>query len=175
MPKKPSVKEAPVDLGKALVHAFMTSERINQVLLVLLAPEIWREFPPSSKRRNISTAFAHIHNVRCMRLKLSARGTEPPARLDRADVTPDQARKALAESAAAMARLIRAALDCGGRVPGYPPDVVGMVCAAVNHEAHHRGQICNWARELGSPISPDQQLLLWDWQRLSKEAALGVS
>jgi uncharacterized damage-inducible protein DinB len=48
-------------------------------------------------------------------------------------------------------------------------DVVSMACAAINHEAHHRGQICDWVRELGAPISPDQQLMLWDWHKNWKD------
>ena len=165
-------RDAPaIDLGRALVAAFLTNDRINQVLIDLVPPEIWRASPPSSKRRNIATSFAHIHNVRCMRLKMSARGSRIPNRLDRSEVTPLEAKLALAESAAAMARLIDSALQAGGRVPDHPPDVVSMVCAAINHDAHHRGQICHWARELGSPISPEQQLVLWDWYKHWKEAA----
>ena len=57
-------RKQPVDLGRALVEAFLTNERINQMLLDLLDPKIWRAQPPSSKRRNIATSFAHIHNVR---------------------------------------------------------------------------------------------------------------
>ncbi len=161
---------APIDLGHALVAAFLTNERINQVLIDLVPSEIWRTFPPSSKRRNIATSFAHIHNVRCMRLKMSARNAKVPNRLDRSAVTPAEARVALAASAAAMAQLIQGALQTGGRAPDHRPDVVSLVCAAINHDAHHRGQICHWARELGSPLLPEQQLVLWDWYRHWKSA-----
>jgi uncharacterized damage-inducible protein DinB len=160
-------ERAPVDLGAALIGAFLTNERINQVLLDLLEPRIWREPPPCSKRRNIATTFAHIHNVRCMRLKMSK--APGPARIDRAEVTPAQARRALAQSAAAMAALIERSLANGGRVPEFQPDVVALVCAAIHHEAHHRGQICHWARELGAPITPEQQLALWEWGKRAKE------
>ncbi len=160
---------APVDLARALVEAFLTNERINQVLLELLDPKVWRASPTCSKRRNIAISFAHIHNVRCMRLKMS--GASVPERLERAEVTVDEARQALAESARAMADLIETSLASGGRVKGSPNDVAGMVCAAITHEAHHRGQICHWARELGSPISPEQQLLLWEWHKRQREIA----
>ena len=45
----------PIDLGQALVQAFLTNERIKQVLIELLAPEIWRVFqrrrwPPARGR-----------------------------------------------------------------------------------------------------------------------------
>jgi uncharacterized damage-inducible protein DinB len=163
----------PVDLGRALVEAFLTNERINQTLLDLLAPGIWAEFPASSPRRSIATSFAHIHNVRCMRLKMSGRGLPPPARLDRGAVTVDQARRALAASARAMVGLIEGSLEAGGHVPDYRPDVVALVCAAITHEAHHRGQICHWARELGSPMTPEQQLRLWEWDKRWREVVAG--
>jgi len=167
----PRDRKLPVDLGRALVEAFLTNERINQVLLDLLEPRIWRAFPASSPRRNIATSFAHIHNVRCTRLKLSDPSNAPPARLERGEVTPDEAREALAASARAMARLVERSLEAGGHVPNHRPDVVALVCAAITHEAHHRGQICHWARELGAPITPEQQLRLWEWEKRWKEVA----
>ena len=69
--------------GRALVDAFLTNERINQVLLEILSPEVWRAQPPCVKRRNIATTFAHMHNVRCMRLKMSASDDELPPKLER--------------------------------------------------------------------------------------------
>lgn len=160
-------RKQPVDLAEALIDAFLTNEAINQKLLDLVGPKVWDSFPPCSKRRNIATSFAHIHNVRCMRLKMSAR--KAPARLDRATVTRDQARKALAESARAMIELIERSLEAGGHVPDHRPDVVSLVCASINHEAHHRGQIAHWARELGSPLGPEDQLQLWQWDQLWRD------
>jgi len=161
-------RKQPVDLGQGLVEAFLTNERIGQLLIDLIDPKIWRVSPPCSKRRNIATTFAHIHNVRVMRLKMSSKGSKP-ARLNRADVTPAQAKRALAESALAIAALIEGALETGGHVPNYSPDVVAMVCAAITHEAHHRGQITHWARQLGAPISLEMQARLWDWNKQWKE------
>ena len=158
----------PVDLGAALLNAWRVNERINQELLSVIAPHIWRAFPQSSKRRNIATSFAHIHNVRCMRLRMSHTSVIVPERLDRAEITPGDARKALAESADAMAALIRLGLEAGGHVPNYKPDVVSMVCYAVSHEAHHRGQIAHWCRELGVPITAEQSLVMWEWDKLHK-------
>src|SRR5687768_11867523 len=158
----------PVDLSRALLNAWRVNERINQELLNLIAPHIWRAFPSSSKRRNIATSFAHIHNVRCMRIKMSHSNVVVPERLDRAEITPDEARKALALSAEAMAVLIRLGIDAGGHVPNYKPDVVAFTCSAMAHEANHRGQISHWCRELGAPQTPEQQLKLWEWDKLHK-------
>jgi uncharacterized damage-inducible protein DinB len=161
----------PVDLGRALVEAYLTSERINQVLLDVLHPAIWRARPPCSSRRTIATTFAHMHNVRCMRLKMSVPDEEPPARLERSEVTQEEARSAMAASAGAMVRLIERSLAAAGHVHNFRPDVVALVCAAITHDAHHRGQICHWAAQLGAPPSPQEGLLLWEWDKRWKEVA----
>jgi hypothetical protein len=114
-------RRQPVELGRALVEAFLTNERINQVLLESLSPEVWRAQPPCSGRRNIATTVAHMHNVRCMRLKMSARDEELPAKLDRAEVTIAEAREALAQSARAMVRLIEQSLANGATSPVTGP------------------------------------------------------
>ena len=154
-----------------MIEAFLTNERINQVLLDSLRPEVWRGQPPCSKRRNIATTFAHMHNVRCMRLKMSARDQEPPARLDRAEVTVAEAKEALGQSARAMVRLIECSLAAGGHVPDCRPDVAALVCVAITHDAHHRGQICHWASQLGAPLTSEQQLSMWEWDKRWREVA----
>jgi uncharacterized damage-inducible protein DinB len=164
-------KRQPVDLGRALIEAFLTNERINQVLIDLLSSEVWRAQPPCTKRRNIATTFAHMHNVRCMRLKMSAPDLEPPAKLDRAQVTVAEAKEALGQSARAMVQLIERSLARGGHVPDFRPDVVALVCGAITHDAHHRGQICHWASQLGKPLTPEQQLQMWEWDKRWKEIA----
>src|SRR5262245_21391979 len=164
-------RRQPVELGRALVEAFLTNERVNQVLLASLSPEVWRAQPPCSKRRTIATTFAHMHNVRCMRLKMSDRDEEPPARLDRALVTVAKAKEALRQSARAMVRLLERSLAAGGHVPDCRPDVVALVCAAVSHDSHHRGQICHWASQLGSPLTSEQQLRMWEWDKRWREVA----
>ena len=164
-------RRQPVELGRALVEAFLTNERINQVLLDSLSPDVWRAQPPCSKRRNIATTFAHMHNVRCMRLKVSAQDEVRPAKLDRAEVTAAEAKEALAQSARAMVRLIQESLANGGHVPDYRPDVVALVCGAITHDAHHRGQICHWASQLGAPLTSEQQLLMWEWDKRWREVA----
>jgi uncharacterized damage-inducible protein DinB len=164
-------RRQPVELGRALVEAFLTNERINQVLLDSLSPDVWRAQPPCAKRRNIATTFAHMHNVRCMRLKMSARDEDPPAKLDRAEVTVAEAKEALGQSARAMVRLVERSLAAGGHVPDCRPDVVALVCAAITHDAHHRGQICHWASQLGAPLAAEQQLLMWEWDKRWREVA----
>jgi len=160
----------PLDLARALVDAFLTNERINQLLLDLLEPRIWRLTPGCSKRRNIATTFSHIHNVRCMVVR-GAGSKDVPANLERATVTPDEARRALAASALAVAEVLSSSFANGGKVRGVPLDAAGFLASMITHEAHHRGQICHWARELGAPLQ--DQFRLWEWHKRQREVVRG--
>jgi uncharacterized damage-inducible protein DinB len=86
-------------------------------------------------------------------------------------VTAAEAKEALGQSARAMVHLIEQSLANGGHVPDYRPDVVALVCVAIAHDAHHRGQICHWASQLGAPLTSEQQLLMWEWDKRWREVA----
>ena len=171
LPAQAALTEAlqAVDLGKALAGAFLTGERINQLLLDMVDPRVWRVFPMSSSRRNVAMSFAHIHNVRCSRIQACDKTAVAVMPLDRAIVSQDEVRWSLGGSARAMVALIERSVSRGGHVHGFGADIVVMVCAAIAHEAHHRGQIGHWLRELGTPLTPEQQLTLWEWDKRWKE------
>jgi len=149
--------------AKALLAAFETNERINQYLLENLPSEAWRADPPDGKGRDIASIVAHMHNVRIMWLKASAKGSQIPGQLERSIVTPAQASKALRESHAALAAAIDAALKTDGCIKGFRPDVVGFFGYLVAHDAHHRGQICMLARQAGHPLSQKAIFGMWEW------------
>ncbi len=145
-------RSQPFELAHALLEAYAVNERTNQHLLAHLDDQAWRAEPSGGKGRTIAATFAHIHNVRHMWLEVSAKGTKIPAKLDRNTCTRKQAMAALAKSAEAIGKLLAAALaHPDGRVKDFRPDVAGFSGYAVAHEAHHRGQICMLARQVGHP------------------------
>jgi hypothetical protein len=101
-----------------------------------------------------------------------------PPRLNRAHCTPRQARAALAESAVRCAEMLAEALGGGGgRVEKFRRDgwaapwPVGpeMLCYMLSHEAHHRGQVCMLAHQLGFPLPNEVACGIWNWEKLGKE------
>jgi uncharacterized damage-inducible protein DinB len=163
--------------GRSAVRIFAANDRMNQVLIEHLDPIGWKAQPPG-KCRTIAAIFTHMHNVRSKWVRLSAPHLKIPVRLNRANCTPIEARAALAESAARCEEMLAEALgDGGGRVECFRRDGwarpwpvgIEMLCYMISHEAHHRGQVCMLAHQLGFPL-PDKAVYgLWNWEKLLKE------
>jgi uncharacterized damage-inducible protein DinB len=75
-------------LPLALLSAFKTNNRINQYLIHHLSPVAWKTKPSDGKGRAIPAIVAHMHNVRVMWLKTTAKGSDIPAQLDPASPPP---------------------------------------------------------------------------------------
>jgi uncharacterized damage-inducible protein DinB len=156
------------------VRVFAVNERMNQMLLEHLDPAAWRAQPPG-KVRSIAAIFTHMHNVRTKWVRLTAPHLKVPRQLNRASCTQRQARAGLAESAARCGEMLGEALgDSGGRIAmfrrdgwGRPwPVGVEMLCYMLAHEAHHRGQVCMLAHQLGFPLPMEVTSGMWSWEKL---------
>ena len=169
-----------VDLCQVLVESYAVNERMNQIVLEHLDPAAWRAVPPGgkSKGRTIAGIVAHVHNMRRKWIRLSAPHLKLPAPLDRTRSTPKQARAALAESAALCSEMLEDALSGPGRRVetflrdgwGKPwPAGPSMVAYMISHEAHHRGQVCMLAHQLGFPLPTKAGAGIWVWEKLWKE------
>jgi len=164
-------------LGRSAVQTFAANDRINQLLIENLDPAAWRAKPPG-KARPIAAIFTHMHNVRTKWIRLTAPHLKVPTQLNRAHCTPQQARAALAESAARCMEMLDEALgdDCG-RIKNFRSDgwarpmPVGleMLCYMLSHEAHHRGQVCMLAHQLGFPLPKEVAYGIWNWQKLWRD------
>ena len=163
--------------GRAAVQIFAGNDRLNQMLIEHLDPAVWKAKPPG-KVRSIAAIFAHVHNVRCKWIRLSAPHLKVAPQLNHARCTPTQASAALAQSAARCTEMLAEALSGNeGRVKQFLRDgwarpwPVGpeMLCYMISHEAHHRGQVCMLAHQLGFPLPNKVTSEMWNWEKLWKE------
>lgn len=156
-------------------HIFAANERLNQLLIEHLAPAVWTAKPPGNVR-TIAAIFTHMHNVRTKWIKLTAPHLKVPVQLNRTHCTPQQARKALAESAARCEQML-ADVEAG-RIkeflrdgwarpwPANPQLLTQMLSYMLAHEAHHRGQVTMLVHQLGHPLPKAVTSEMWNWEKL---------
>ena len=166
------------DASQALVESYAVNERMNQLVLEHLDPAAWRAKLPGSKGRTIGAIFAHVHNIRRKWIRLSAPHLKLPSQLDPARSTQKQAKTALVRSAARCSEMLADALsDPPCRVETFLRDGwarpwragPAMLAYMITHDAHHRGQVCMLAHQLGYPLPAKAVSKMWAWERLWKE------
>jgi uncharacterized damage-inducible protein DinB len=161
---------------KQLIAAWRTNDRVTRYLIENLPAALWSQNIPGNPRRTIRTIAAHIHNARCMWIKMigGKHGVTVPQRVDGRKVSPTQLLRALSRSSTAMIELIKLGVARGGEVPAaawqnFPTDLVHFINYFVAHEAHHRGQLCMLARQLGHRLPTEVTDGLWQWKQRARE------
>jgi uncharacterized damage-inducible protein DinB len=171
-----SQADAGVELRQVMVESYAVNERMNQIVLGHLDPAAWRAQLPGSKTRTIVAIFTHLHNVRRKWLRLSAPHLKLPPQLSRTNCTQKQAAAALLESGAQCSEMLADALarpeDRSFHRDGWAkpwPAGAAMLAYMITHDAHHRGQVCMLAHQLGYPLPAKAAEALWGWEKLWKE------
>jgi uncharacterized damage-inducible protein DinB len=160
-----------------LVEAFAVNDALNQLILEHLDRRAWRAKPAGRNARTIAAIFSHVNNVRRKWLRLSAPHLRLPPELNRTRCTQKEVSAALAESAKRCAEMIAEGLASDGRVKQFLRDGWGkpwpagpaMVVYMITHEAHHRGQVCMLAHQLGFPLPVHAGAGMWNWEKLWKQ------
>src|SRR5678815_1581328 len=162
--------QIPVEM---LIDAWYTSHRVTVYLIENLPPELWSMNVPGSPRRTIRSIAAHMHNTRCMWIKMIG-GVAVPQTVDARSVKSSELTRALERSSEGIVELIRLGAERGGKIPAaawqnFPTDLVHFLNYFVAHEAHHRGQLCMLARQLGHRLPVEITAGLWQWKKRSRE------
>jgi uncharacterized damage-inducible protein DinB len=164
------------DPGRTAAKIFAANERMNQMLIGQLPPEAWNA-KTLGNVRSVAAVFTHVHNVRTKWVRLTAPRLKVPPQLNHTRCTPQQASAALAESALRCEEMLADALGSGtGRIESFlrdgwaKPLPAGpeMLCYMVAHEAHHRGQVCMLAHQLGFKLPGKATSAMWNWEKLLK-------
>jgi uncharacterized damage-inducible protein DinB len=157
----------------ALVESYAVNERMNQLVIEHLDPAAWGAQLPGAKGRTIAAIFCHVHNIRRKWLRLSAPHLPLPAPLHRLRCTPEQTATALAESAARCCQMLEQVTafqrDGWSKPWAAGPDMAAYMIA---HDAHHRGQVCMLAHQLGVPLPAKCTSAMWAWEKLRKSVPI---
>ena len=168
-----------LNLADAVVATWKTSNRVTLFLFEALPSEMWPTKVPGTSRRTVRTIAGHIHNARCMWIKMLGQrhGIRIPKRVSLQTVTREELLPALERSSRGIVELLELGIRHGGKIPAsgvawlnLPVDVVHVLAYFVAHEGHHRGQIVLLARETGHRLPIEITGGLWQWSKRAKEA-----
>lgn len=168
-----------VDLADAVIATWTTNNRVTLFLFENLPSELWTTTVPGTSRRTVRTIAGHIHNARCMWIKMLGRGQgiRVPKRVNLHTVTREELLPALERSSHGILALLELGISHGDKVPAsgvawlnLPVDVVHVLAYMVAHEGHHRGQIVLLARQTGHRLPIEITGGLWQWAKRTKEA-----
>jgi len=166
------------DLAADVVATWQTNARVTAFLFEHVPDALWQAAVPGS-RRTVRTLAGHLHNARCMWVKMLGQrhGVRVPARVDLQTVTRRALLPALERSSRAVVDLLELGIERGGRIPGsgvawvnLPLDVVHVLAYLIAHEGHHRGQVVMLARQMGHRLPREVTTGLWLWTKRAKEA-----
>lgn len=169
------VDQTSQQLARSAVKIFAANESMNQILIEQIAPEAWTAKSPGNVR-TIAAIFTHVHNVRTKWIRLTAPHFKIPRQLNRTHCTREGARAALAGSAERCEEMLAEAYTDDGRMKSFMRDgwakpwPIGpeMLCYMVAHEAHHRGQVCMLAHQLGFKLPGKVTSAMWSWETLMR-------
>jgi uncharacterized damage-inducible protein DinB len=163
----------PLELERELLEGFERSGRVSEYLVSVLPDALWRMPPPGGKGRTIGAIVAHMQSVRRTFARMGGARPGPPS-LDRLTATRIQAQQALQQSTTDLLALFDAAFTAGrARAAGMPRRAVDMLLYLMQHDAHHRGQICMIARALGHEFRAEDMTRIWGWRALPDRGSTG--
>jgi uncharacterized damage-inducible protein DinB len=167
-----------IDFSKLIPDAWKTTNQTTTFLIEHIPSDLWNEKDPGLSKRTIGMIASHIHNTRCIWIKMIGKGQniKIPVRVNPRYANRKEVIRALGRSNQSMLKLLKGIIDNRGKLPtkpawlNFPNDIIHFLTYFVAHEGHHRGQIILLARQLNHCLPTEVTNGVWQWTKRLKEA-----
>lgn len=156
---------------ESTLDVWRLNNRVTKYLFENIPGKVWAKKIPGAPRRTIRMIGGHIHNCRCMWIKMigEKRGLKIPKNVNRHKVTRSELIRALERSDRGIENLIKFGLENPTKFTGFPLDAWHFTAYLVAHEGHHRGQISLICRQMGHRLPAHVTAGLWQWSKRANE------
>lgn len=167
-----------IDFSKMILDAWKTTNQTTTFLIENIPLVLLNEKVPGLSKRTVGMIASHIHNTRCMWIKMIGKGQniKIPVPVNPRYANRKEVVRALSRSNQSMLKLLKEIIDNRGKLPtkpawlNFPNDIIHFLTYFVAHEGHHRGQIIFLARQLNHRLPTEMTNGVWQWTKRLKEA-----
>jgi uncharacterized damage-inducible protein DinB len=154
-------------LEDQLVEAWMTNQRINEILLDSLDDEALRCTLSTRGGRDVARQFAHLHNVRIYHMEQRARDLATGLEKFESKYSPSKTelQSALGASAEVVSTFLRDVLAGKPKRRGFRKGIFTTLAYLVSHESHHRGSIILTLKQCGHMPPKVVVYGIWGWDQ----------
>lgn len=156
------------EIENQIIDTWRIHNRINLFMIENIPDDALKA--TSSKRggRDIARQFAHMHNVRFLRLKSFAKKSAAKLVEFEKNESPGKIEllNAFKQSGGVMEKYMLLCLDNGGSVPNFKRGVVPMLGYYISHEVHHRGSILLTMKQCGFKLPDTLKWGIWEWNKI---------
>jgi uncharacterized damage-inducible protein DinB len=156
------------EVENQIIDTWQIHNRINIFMLENIPDTALKATLSSRGGRDIARQFAHIHNVRVMRLESFAKKNHLNLSMFEKDESPEkkELQQAFLQSGIAMEKYLLFCLKNEGTVSNFKRGVVPMLGYFISHEAHHRGSILLTMKQCGFKLPDTLKWGIWDWNKI---------
>jgi hypothetical protein len=155
-------------LTSQILETWRIHQRVTMLFLESIPEEGFKATLSKRGARDVARQWAHVHNVRAVRLASISKKLGTPVKEFDKDAVPNKQEllDAFTLTGEIMAKYIEKCLENGGEVPNFQRGVVPMIGYYISHEDHHRAHSILTMKQCGVKLPDALRWGIWEWNKI---------